>query len=229
MSTRGTGLTLSIGILAAIVGYILWQVTVGFNTKADDIATILQNSASGSTSIQIALILIAVGLVVHAAGLINTRGTAASTSETLGINCIISAIVMWIATSGLGAALAEMGEKYVAASAGAAAGDAASVAAVGGMQIAAGFIQATSVASGNIGALLAGIGWLFIGIAYLRKGASLALLGWLSVVQGLILIVSILIISTAVSVDTAQQINGIGFLLITVWSVIRGVQLINSK
>ena len=120
MSTRGTGLTLSIGILAAIVGYILWQVTVGFNTKADDIATILQNSASGSTSIQIALILIAVGLVVHAAGLINTRGTAASTSETLGIICIISAIVMWIATSGLGAALAEMGEKYVAASAGAA-------------------------------------------------------------------------------------------------------------
>ena len=128
MNSKGTGLTLSIGVVIGLVGYILWQLTIGFDTKSDDVVTILQNSASGSTSIQIALILIAVGLVVHAAGLINTRGTAASTSETLGIICIISAIVMWIATSGLGAALAEMGEKYVAASAGAAAGDAASVA-----------------------------------------------------------------------------------------------------
>jgi len=233
MSTRGTGLTLSIGILAAIIGYILWQVTVGFNTKADDIPTILQNSASGATAIKIALILICVGLVVHAAGLISTRGTAASTSETLGIICIISAIAIWVTTSGLGIALAEMGEKYVAASAGAAAGDAASVAAVGGIHIAAGFTQSTSVAANTIGALLAGIGWLFIGIAYIKsdvKGLlSFIPLGWMALIQGLILIVANLIISPVVSVDTASQISGIAFLLITCWSVMRGVKLINSK
>ena len=233
MSTRGTGLTLSLGILAAIVGYILWQVTLGLNTKADDIATILQNSASGATTIQIASILICVGLIVHAAGLISTRGTAASTSETLGIICIIAAIAIWVTTSGLGLALAEMGEKYVAASAGAAAGDAASVAAVGGIQIAAGFTQSTNVAAGTIGALLAGIGWLFIGIAYIRsdvKGLlSFIPLGWMALIQGLILIVANLIISPVVSVDVASQISGIGFLLITCWSVMRGVKLINSK
>ena len=85
MNSKGTGLTLSIGVVLAIVGYILWQLTIGFDTKADDIATILQNSASGATFIQIASILIVVGLVIHAAGLISTRGTAPSTSESLGI------------------------------------------------------------------------------------------------------------------------------------------------
>ena len=35
MSSRGTGLTLSLGMLAAIVGYVLWQLAIGFNTKVD--------------------------------------------------------------------------------------------------------------------------------------------------------------------------------------------------
>ena len=76
MTAKGIGLSLSLGILAAIVGYVLWQTAIGFNTKVDDIATILQNSASGSTILQIASILIIVGLVIHGAGLISTRGTA---------------------------------------------------------------------------------------------------------------------------------------------------------
>ena len=130
MNSKGTGLTLSIGVVIGLIGYILWQLTIGFDTKSDDVVTILQNSASGATSVQIASILICVGLVTHVAGLISTRGTAPGTCETLGITLIVSAIVVWVASSGLGIALAEMGEKFVAASAGAAAGDAASIAAV---------------------------------------------------------------------------------------------------
>ena len=46
MSSRDTGLTLSLGILAAIVGYILWQLTIGLDTKVTDISTILSNTPS---------------------------------------------------------------------------------------------------------------------------------------------------------------------------------------
>jgi hypothetical protein len=51
MSSKGTGLTLLLGIVAGFIGYILWQVTIGLNTKVDDVQAILTNSASGSASI----------------------------------------------------------------------------------------------------------------------------------------------------------------------------------
>ena len=232
MNSKGTGLTLSIGVVLGIVGYILWQLTIGFDTKADDVATILQNSASGATSIQIASILIVVGLVIHAAGLISTRGTASGTSETLGIVFIVSAIAVWVTSSGLGVALAEMGEKYVAASAAAASGHAPSIAAVGGIQIAAGFTQSANVAASTLGGLLAGIGWICMGIAYRGSDAkgflSFVPLGWMALIQGLVLVIATLIISSLVSVDTGSQVAGIGFLLITCWSVLRGIKLVQD-
>ena len=70
MNSKGTGITLGLGLLVAFIGYILWQITIGFNTASDDIATILSNSASGSAMLQIATILIAVGLVTHLGGLV---------------------------------------------------------------------------------------------------------------------------------------------------------------
>ena len=232
MDSKGTGLTLALGILAAIAGYVLWQTTLGFDTKVDDVHTILVNSASGSTSIQIASILIVLGLTVHAAGLISTRGTVSSTSETLGIICIAASIVVWVTSSGLGIALSEMGEKYVAASAGAALGDAASAAAVGSITVAGGFIQSANVAANTFGGLLAGIGWVFMGIAYRGsdvKGAiSFIPLGWLALIQGLLLVVISLIINPFVGIDTGSQISGISFILIVLWSVSRGVALVQE-
>jgi hypothetical protein len=226
MTSKGTGLTLSLGILAAIAGYVLWQSAIGLNTKADDIQTILTNSASGAASIQISLVLICVGLVVHAAGLISTRGTASGTSESLGIVLIVAAIAVWVTSSGLGIALAEMGEKYVAA---AGAGDAGTA---GSIHIAAGFIQSANVAASTLGGLLAGIGWLFMGIAYKGSDAKGALsfipLGWLALIQGLILIVATLVISQVVSIEVGSQVSGVSFLLIVLWSVSRGVALVRA-
>jgi len=226
MTSKGTGLTLSLGILAAIAGYVLWQSAIGLNTKADDIQTILTNSASGAASIQISLVLICVGLVVHAAGLISTRGTASGTSESLGIVIIVAAIEVWVTSSGLGIALAEMGEKYVAA---AGAGDAGTA---GSIHIAAGFIQSANVAASTLGGLLAGIGWLFMGIAYKGSDAKGALsfipLGWLALIQGLILIVATLVISQVVSIEVGSQVSGVSFLLIVLWSVSRGVALVRA-
>ena len=233
MDSKGTGLTLALGILAAIAGYVLWQTTIGFDTKVDDIHTILVNSASGSTRVQIASILIVVGLTVHAAGLISTRGTVSSTSETLGIICIATSIVVWVTSSSLGIALSEMGEKYVAATAGATAGDAASAAAAGSITVAGGFIQSASVAANTFGGLLAGIGWVFMGIAYRGsdvKGAiSFIPLGWLALIQGLLLVVISLIINPLVGIDTGSQISGISFILIVLWSVSRGVALVQEN
>ena len=254
MSSRDTGLTLMIGILAAIVGYILWQLTIGLDTKVDDIATILSNSASGATIITISTILISVGLVVHVAGLISTRGTASGTWETLGIISVVAAIAIWVTTSGLGIALVKMGEQFVAASTGAAqaaaaaqgaaaAGNAAAaaeagaaaqgaVAAATSIGIAAGFTQATSVASSTIGSLLAGIGWICIGVAYRGSDAKGALsfipLGWLALLAGLILVVANLVINQVVSTELGSQISGIAFLLIVLWSVLRGIALIRE-
>ena len=63
MDSKGTGITLGLGLLVAFIGYILWQVTIGFNTASDDIATILTNSADGSAILQISTILISVCLL----------------------------------------------------------------------------------------------------------------------------------------------------------------------
>ena len=233
MDSKGTGITLGLGLLVAFVGYILWQITIGFNTASDDIATILSNSASGSTMLQIATILIAVGLVSHLGGLISTRGTASGTLESLGIVSIAGAIVIWVGSSGLGLSLVEMGEKFVPAMAGAQAGDPAATAAAGSIQVAGGYIQAISVGGGSIGALLAGIGWLCIGLAYRGsdvKGAlSFIPMAWLAILQGLVLIVAILIINTVIDVDTGNQVQGIGFLLIVIWSLLRGIKLMGES
>ena len=83
MDTKSAGRALAVGVLAGIVGYILWQTQIGFDTKTDDITTILANSASGATAITIALTLIGVGLVVNSAGLLATKGTVPGTSESL--------------------------------------------------------------------------------------------------------------------------------------------------
>ncbi len=124
MDSKAAGLTLSLGIVIAIIGYILWQSTIGLDTKLDDITTILQNSADGVNILQIATIMVGVGLVVHAVGLLNTRGIAGGNSENLGIFCIITAIFIWVTSLSLSLAMAEMGEKYLAALPGAQAGDA---------------------------------------------------------------------------------------------------------
>lgn len=233
MNSKGTGLTLALGIVAGFIGYILFQITIGIDTKSDDIATILTNSSNGGTIISIASILIVVGLVVHAAGLWSTKGTASSTAESLGIFCIISAIVIWIANMATGVAMVEMGDKFVAAMAGAGAGDAAAAASAGIIGTAAGFTQAFSVGASTLGGILAGIGWLFIGIAYRTtdvKGAlSFIPLGWLAIIMGLLLIVSNIIITSVVSVEVASQISGISFILIVIWSLSRGIALINEK
>ena len=233
MDSKGTGLTLGLGLLVAFIGYILWQLAVGFNTKADDIVTILSNSASGSAILKISAILISVGLVAHLGGLISTRGTASGTLESLGIVSVAGATVIWVANSGLGISLVEMGEKFVAASAGAAAGDAAAAAAASTIATAGGYIQAISVGGGSIGALLAGIGWLCIGLAYRGsdvKGAlSFIPMAWLAILQGLVLIVAILIINTVIDVDTGNQVQGIGFLLIVIWSLLRGIKLMGES
>ena len=233
MDSKGTGLTLGLGLLVAFIGYILWQLAIGFNTKSDDIVTILSNSASGSAILKISAILISVGLVAHLGGLISTRGTASGTLESLGIVSVAGATVIWVANSGLGISLVEMGEKFVAASAGAAAGDAASAAAASTIATAGGYIQAISVGGGSIGALLAGIGWLCIGLAYRGsdvKGAlSFIPMGWLAILQGLVLIVAILIINTVIDVDTGNQVQGIGFLLIVIWSLLRGIKLMGES
>jgi hypothetical protein len=233
MDSKGTGLTLGLGLLVAFIGYILWQLAIGFNTKSDDIVTILSNSASGSAILKISAILISVGLVAHLGGLISTRGTASGTLESLGIVSVAGATVIWVANSGLGISLVEMGEKFVAASAGAAAGDAASAAAASTIATAGGYIQAISVGGGSIGALLAGIGWLCIGLAYRGsdvKGAlSFIPMAWLAILQGLVLIVAILIINTVIDVDTGNQVQGIGFLLIVIWSLLRGIKLMGES
>ena len=226
MSSRGTGLTLSLGIVAGFIGYILWQVTIGLNTKVDDVQTILTNSASGSIVLQISVVLIILGLVIHAVGLINTKGTASSTSENIGIVCIVAAIAVWVTSSSLGIALMEMGEKYVAL---AGAGDAATAKSI---QIAGGFTQSANVAANTVGGILAGVGWLFLGIAYRGSDAKGALsfipLGWLALIAGLILIVSNLVVSPLVSIEVASQISGISFILIVLWSVLRGIALIQE-
>ena len=229
MSSKGTGYSLALGIVVAFIGYILWQITIGIDTKSDDITTILTNSGDGSAMIQASSILICVGLVVHLTGLISTRGTAVGSMESIGILSIAAAIALWVANIGLGISLAEMGEKFTAAMAGAAAGNAEAAATASTIGTAGGFTQAANVATSTMGALLAGIGWLCIGLAYRgndTKGViSFIPLGLLAIIMGLILIVSNIIITTVVSVEAASQLSGIGFILIVIWSVSRGLQI----
>ena len=255
MSSRGTGLTLMLGIISAFIAYILWTMAMGMDTKVDDITTILQNSASGSGNITISMILIGIGLTVHGAGLMSTKGTAAGTWESLGIVAIIAAIIIWITSTGLAISLVEMGEKFVAAAAGGAqaaqaaaaaqaAGDAATATAAGAQAIAAatdarsivvagGYTQAVNVAVNSLGQLLAGIGWFSLGMAYRgsdAKGAINIPLGLHALVIGLILIVSQLGAAIDLwSIEMGSTIGGLGFLLIVIWSVNRGLALMNAK
>ena len=229
MDSKATGLTLSLGIVAAIIGYVMWQSTIRLDTKLDDITTILRNTADGVSIMKIATILVAVGLVVHAVGLLNTRGIAGGNSENLGIFCIIAAIVIWVTSLSLGLAMAEMGEKYLAALPGAQAGDATAIAIVGSIEVAGGFTQSVQVAANSLAALLAGIGWVFVGIAYRGsdfKGVlSFIPLGWLAILQGLILVVAMIAINPLVSLEAGSQVSGISFVLIVVWSVSTGFRL----
>ena len=47
-------------------------------------------------------------------------------------------------------------------------------------------------------------------------------------IAGLILIVSNLVVSPLVSIEVASQISGISFILIVLWSVLRGIALIQE-
>ena len=156
---------------------------------------------------------------------------------------------------GLAICLAEMGEKFVAAAAGGAqaaqaaaaaqaAGDAATATAAGAQAIAAatdarsivvagGYTQAVNVAVNSLGQLLAGIGWFSLGMAYRgsdAKGAINIPLGLHALVIGLILIVSQLGAAIDLwSIEMGSTIGGLGFLLIVIWSVNRGLALMNAK
>jgi len=224
MDSKGTGLTLSIGVVAAFIGYILWQLSIGFNTKVDDITTILTNSAASAGLMEsIQIVLIGVGLTVHVAGLRSLEGKAKSTCETLGTFCVTVGVVIFIVSLAGGTALTAMGEKFVAAGAG---GDAATA---GAIAVAGGYTQAASVGAGIVGGLLCFIGWLFIGLAYRNvdfKGAiSFIPVGWLAIITGIVGLIGILIINPVVSIEAGNQVTGLGFLLITIWSVSVGLKV----
>ena len=232
MDSKGTGLTLSIGVVAAFIGYILWQLSIGFNTKVDDITTILTNSAASAGLMEsIQIVLIGVGLTVHVAGLRSLEGKAKSTCETLGTFCVTVGVVIFIVSLSLGIALTAMGTKFVEENiaAGAAAEVPAAMAALSTFEIAGGFVQSANVGSGIAGGLLCFIGLRLIGLAYRNvdfKGAiSFIPVGWLAIITGIVGLVGILIVNPVVSVEAGNQITGIGFLLITIWSVSVGLKI----
>ena len=144
----------------------------------------------------------------------------------------MTAILIWVTSISLGFALIELGDTFGPVAAGAAAGDAAAAAAAGALAVAGGAVQATNVAASTMGSLLAGIGWICIGWAYRGsdvKGAlSFIPLSWLAILAGLILVVANLVIAQS-NADLAQQISGISFILITLWSVSRGVALMRAS
>ena len=58
------------------------------------------------------------------------------------------------------------------------------------------------------------------------KGAiSFIPVGWLAIITGIVGLVGILIVNPVVSVEAGNQITGIGFLLITIWSVSVGLKI----
>ncbi|MEC7837154.1 MAG: hypothetical protein VX521_01155 [Chloroflexota bacterium] len=232
MNSKATGMSLTLGIIVGFIGYILWQITIGIDTKSDDITTILTNSGDGSAMIQISSILISIGLITYVAGLISTRGTTDSSLESIGIVFFVGAVGMWVFNIGAGLALAEMGEKFVAAMGGAAAGNAEAAATAGTIGTAGGYIQAINVATSTMGGLLAGIGFLSLGLAYrgtdIKGAISFLPVGLIAILQGLILIVSAIIISPLVSVEAASQVSGIAFIIILIWSVSRGMAISRS-
>jgi len=241
MDSKGKGLCLTIGSVAAIVGYMLWQfVVIGMDTKYDDVVANLLAAADGSGMMPILVILIGVGLIINAAGLNGIRGLVGGSAESIGIFCVTAAIFMFVVSLGGAVAMGEVGNKFVAASAAAAtaagAGDAAGAAAyaatAGAIGAAGGFTLAANTAISQLGGLLFSLGFLCIGLAYKGsdfKGAlSFIPLGWLAILAGAIGLVSTIIIGS-INVDTSSQITGIAFLLSVIWSVLVGVKLIGSQ
>ena len=241
MDSKGKGLCLAIGSVAAIVGYMIWQFAViGVDTAYDDVVANLTQSADGSGIMPVLVILIGVGLIINAAGLNGIRGLVGGSAESIGIFCVTAAILMFVVSLGGVVAMGEVGNKFVAASAAAAAaagaGDAATAAAhaatAGALGAAGGFTLAANTAIGQLGGLLFSLGFLCIGLAYKGsdfKGAlSFIPLGWLAILAGAIGLVSTIIIGN-INVDTSNQITGIAFLLSTIWAVLVGVKLIGSK
>tara|TARA_Y100000590_G_scaffold470707_1_gene668089 strand:+ start:19374 stop:19556 length:183 start_codon:yes stop_codon:yes gene_type:complete len=54
-------------------------------------------------------------------------------------------------------------------------------------------------------------------------------LGWLAILQGLILVVAMIVINPLVSLEAGSQISGISFVLIVLWSVSAGLKLYSSS
>ena len=241
MDSKGKGLCLTIGSVAAIVGYMLWQfVVIGMDTKYDDVVANLSAAADGSGMMPILVILIGVGLIINAAGLNGIKGLVGGSAESIGIFCVTAAIFMFVVSLGGAVAMGEVGNKFVAASAAAAtaagAGDAAGAAAyaatAGAIGAAGGFTLAANTAISQLGGLLFSLGFLCIGLAYKGsdfKGAlSFIPLGWLAILAGAIGLVSTIIIGS-INVDTSSQITGIAFLLSVIWAVLVGVKLIGTQ
>ena len=226
MDSKGKGLCLAIGSVAAIVGYMIWQfVVIGVDTAYDDVTANLTQAADGSGIMPVLVILIGVGLIINAAGLNGIRGLVGGSAESIGIFCVTAAILMFVVSLGGVVAMGEVGNKFVAASA-------AAATAAGALGAAGGFTLAANTAIGQLGGLLFSLGFLCIGLAYKGsdfKGAlSFIPLGWLAILAGAIGLVSTIIIGN-INVDTSNQITGIAFLLSVIWAVLVGVKLIGSK
>ena len=244
MDSKGKGLCLAIGSVAAIVGYMIWQfVVVGVDTAYDHVPDNLTAAADGSGIMPILVVLIGVGLIINAAGLNGIRGLVGGSAESIGIFCVTAAILMFVISLGGVVAMGELGNKFVEASNGAAAlaaaGDAAGAAGAGAtattIATAGGYTLAANTAIGQLGALLFSLGFLCIGLAYKDsdfKGAlSFIPLGWLAILAGAIGLVSTIIIANidSLGVDASNQITGIAFLLSVIWAVLVGVKLIGQQ
>ena len=242
MDSKGKGLCLAIGSVAAMVGYMVWQfAVVGVDTAYDDVKANLIAAADGSGIMPVLVILIGVGLIINAAGLNGIRGMVGGTAESLGIFCVTAAIFMFVVSLGGIVAMGEVGSKFVEASDGAVAlataGDAAGAGAAAAtattIATAGGYTLAASTAIGQLGGLLFSIGFFAIGWAYkgsdIKGVLSFIPMGWLAMLAGAIGLVSTIIIANVVDIDTSNQVTGSAFLLSTIWAVLLGVKLIGEK